>query len=258
MASEKHSAASSGKNLPCAGRVSPTTKRSLFEALFAASPDTLVFTDGSGVCIDVNPASASIFGLPPEQLTGKKIREFIRSGGDPERPFLQGEYTLVRPDGSTIEAECYAIPDVQPGMHLSVIRDISHRKLVEGELRKGKEHLARTQQIAHLGSWELDLLTNKLTWPDEVYRIFGLEPQEFGASYEAFLERVHPEDRAVDAAYTGSIAQDLDSYEIEHRDQEINRRGVLGAGKMPAFSRPGRQDSPLAGNGARHNSSQEG
>src|SRR5665647_63808 len=51
----------------------------------------------------------------------------------------------------------------------------------------------QVQQIAHLGSWELDLITNQLTWSDEVYQIFGLQPQEFAATYEAFLDRVHPE-----------------------------------------------------------------
>jgi len=57
-----------------------------------------------------------------------------------------------------------------------------------------------------------------LIWSDEVYRIFGLAPQEFGSSYEAFLETIHPEDRAaVDAAYKESLREGKDSYDTEHR-----------------------------------------
>jgi len=77
--------------------------------------------------------------------------------------------------------------------------------------------LSESQKIANLGSWELDLLTNRLSWSDQIYVIFGVKPQEFEASYEGFLSYVHPEDRdKVNEAYTNAIKNKND-YFVEHR-----------------------------------------
>lgn len=77
--------------------------------------------------------------------------------------------------------------------------------------------LSEAQRITHIGSWELNLIDNVLTWSDEIYRMFEIDPVKFGASYEAFLDAIHPDDReAVNFAYTNSLKTRL-PYSIEHR-----------------------------------------
>ncbi|RXA20575.1 PAS domain S-box protein [Methanosarcina sp. MSH10X1] len=62
-------------------------------------------------------------------------------------------------------------------------------------LKKNEKILAEAQEIAHLGSWELDFESNEFRWSNELYRIFGLKPQESKVNYDTFLNYIHPEDR---------------------------------------------------------------
>ena len=95
--------------------------------------------------------------------------------------------------------------------------EIDKLKRVGNALKKKESRLREAEQIALLGHWELDLVTNTLYWSDEIYRMFDLLPQKFGATYEAFLDTVHPDDREfVDNAYTGSL-KNKTGYDIVHR-----------------------------------------
>ncbi len=88
----------------------------------------------------------------------------------------------------------------------------------DAALSQSETLLTRSQQIARVGSLMLDLASRRLTWSDEAYRLFGLDPTSCTVSYETFLERVHPDDRAIiEEAQQGSLRNGLETYAIEYR-----------------------------------------
>lgn len=98
----------------------------------------------------------------------------------------------------------------------SVGRDITERMETDAALRRSQQQLAQAQRIAHLGSWEKDLLQRKIDWSEETRRIFAWAEDE-PLTYNAFVQRLHPEDaNRVLAAHTATAAS-LAPLEIEYR-----------------------------------------
>jgi PAS domain S-box-containing protein len=94
---------------------------------------------------------------------------------------------------------------------------ITERKAAEQALHDSEARLNEAQRMAKIGSWELECENNRLLWSDEIFRIFEMEREHFGASYEAFLDVIHPDDRdALNAAYAQSV-KDHQPYRITHR-----------------------------------------
>ena len=77
---------------------------------------------------------------------------------------------------------------------VGVAFDVTARRAAEARLALSESRLSEAQRTAHVGSFEWNIASDAVTWTDELHRIYGLEPGEFGGTVEAFLAKVHPED----------------------------------------------------------------
>jgi PAS domain S-box-containing protein len=194
-------------------------------------PDLIWLKDPEGVYLACNPTFERFFGAREADILGKTDYDYIdvaladafrandakaiAAGG----PSVNEEWVSFADDGrrallQTIKTPMYDGYGNLIGV-LGVARDITALRAAEAALRRSEENLNRAQALAHIGSWHLELPGNVLTWSDENYRIFGL-PVGTPLTYPLFLERVHPDDRAlVDAAWQACLAGE--PYDIEHR-----------------------------------------
>ena len=195
----------------------------LYRTVVEASNEGICLLDESGRISFLNGRLAAMLGCPAEELQGKRLQGFIeepqvlaqpgaqqseihecrlRKDADRKLWVLFSRHPVLNDAGEVVQWE-------------GTVIDITERKRAEEELRRSEAHLAEAQRLSHTGSWYLDVVHNRLSWSDEVFRIFGIK---FGTplTYETFLAAVHADDRAfVDQAWKKALLGA--AYEIEHR-----------------------------------------
>jgi PAS domain S-box-containing protein len=106
---------------------------------------------------------------------------------------------IVHPNGDVRYIRCVGVPVLENQClkkYVGSAIDVTDHELLTQEFRRREAYLAEAQRLSHTGSWAWNLRTGALFWSEEIFRIYGFDPQEIGPSWAQFLQRVHPDDRA--------------------------------------------------------------
>ncbi|MDQ3367779.1 MAG: ATP-binding protein [Myxococcota bacterium] len=119
-----------------------------------------------------------------EALTTREARSFDwgETGAAGVRRWYSTSVAPIELDGEVIGA-------------VACSRDVTEMKRHEERLRRSEQLMVDTQGVAHLGTWEWDVTQPTVVWSDELYRIYGLTRGTYTPSYEAYLTKVHVDDR---------------------------------------------------------------
>jgi PAS domain S-box-containing protein len=178
-------------------------REKLLQAIFENTLEAIVIADDEGRYVEANPSACKLFGLSLPEFLNKRISDFMEPGFNFElawRNFLElgevtGEMRLLRLDGTSVEVSYNSRSNFMPGRHLSVLRDITKRKQAQRALAESEERLRIALEAAHMGTWDWNLNTNKVSWCPNQEVLFGMEIGSFDGNIQTFVASLHPEDR---------------------------------------------------------------
>jgi len=117
---------------------------------------------------------------------------------------------------------------------LALGASVAERDAAASSLRQAAVGLAEAQALAHVGSWEWDIAGDRVTWSNELYRIYDLQPERGQLNYDAYLSRIHPHDRDGVRATVEEALADGRAFEMTHRVVlgDGTERTVQGRGRV--------------------------
>ncbi|WP_050779052.1 GAF domain-containing protein [Lyngbya sp. PCC 8106] len=187
--------------------------KQLLQLVIDNIPQLIFWKDCNSIYLGCNQNFAQVVGLnTPEQIVGKrdddlpcvqqKARRFEHRQPQAIANDLS-EYHLIEAqlnvEGKPIWLDTHKIPLHDVEGHaigiLSTYEDITERKQAEEKLRASEASLATAQRVAHVGNWELEIQTQKLSWSDELFRMFGRDLAQAEPRYVELVKQIHPADR---------------------------------------------------------------
>lgn len=225
-------------------------QRAFLQQVLEAIPSAVFVKDREGCFMIANQACATMYGVRVSDLIGKLDTDFNPNREEIANWLAMNQQVMatrqiqvdttnqvidqsgtVRFYQTTIAPFIGVEGDVQGIIGNSI--DVSERKQAEDALRESQRALAEAQRIAQLGNWSFDLATETVTWSEEVFLIYGLDPRQGPPCYERIVESTHPEDRSLIEAEVKRLMWEGGTYEIECRILHPNGilRHVLGKGQ---------------------------
>ncbi len=203
---------------------------SKYRTVFDNAGAAMAIIEEDGTISLVNSKAEELFGYSRDELEGKKKWDKFLLKEDLERMMEYHRRRRIDPSAAPRFYESRLIDktgrvkdvliavDMIPETKKSVasVLDITERKQAEVERDKLQTQLVQAQHIAHLGSWDWNIVNNEVRWSDETFRIFGITPGKAKVTYELFLSCIHPDDREHVSQSVNAALYEKKPYDIEH------------------------------------------
>ena len=205
--------------------------QTLLAGIVESSQDAIISKTVDGIVTSWNSGAERIFGYSAAEMIGKPIAAIAAPGYEDDmkrvlRTVVEGgtvdlyQTKRRRKDGTVIDISLSVSPIHDGNGKIvgasKIARDISEFLRAEAELRRSREHLARVQSIARIGSTEVDLATGEAIWSDEVYQLLSTGRGEIRPGVDSFAEAIHPDDRARvrEASLRGRRGEETEPFEF--------------------------------------------
>jgi PAS domain S-box-containing protein len=204
-----------------------------FRSYFELGLIGMAVTSPAKGILEVNDELCRILGYPRHEMFQKTWAEMthpddLAADVHQFNRVMAGEiegYSLdkrwIRKDGrvihSIMSAKCLRRADGSVDYFVGLVLDTTERKRAEERLQRSEAYLAEGQRISHTGSWAVKLPSEEIFWSEEVFRIYGLDPDTTNLSQRMAFQLIHPDDRAlVQEAFRRAVREKTD-YDVEHR-----------------------------------------
>ncbi len=195
--------------------------RQKLEVALSSMGDAIFISDAEGQIVDYNDAFSAFFKFKDREECGKCLNDnpdFFEIFQDKDYLLpadqwtvsmaLRGEtgtnaeYIVKRKDSSETWVGSFSFAPIRDGRGVVVgsvvtCRDVTARKNAEESIKQSEAELNYAQEIAKMGSWELDLVTNKYTWSKNMFALLGISTYEKEFFFDKFISLVHPDDRSL-------------------------------------------------------------
>lgn len=198
-----HKDISERKQVEKALNESETRFKTLFERHSAVM---MLIEPESGLILDVNDAASNFYGYSKSDMCCMNISEINmlpaemvaqerKKAVNQKLNYFIFPHRIASGEERLVEVYSSPIDYLDNKVLFSVTHDITERKQSENNLKEVSARLQLATRAGGVGIWDYDVVNNVFVWDDQMFKLYGIDKNNFTGAYEAWLVGVHPEDK---------------------------------------------------------------